>query len=373
MKRVVIFGQSDVTEEATRNTTLCAAFDVHADKIVDCTIQFGFAPPGTKPFMKLMYAVLFTPFRWVCLCLKYLFLPAHDLIFVPYPSYVDGWLGCLLGKINKKKVVIDSFLGIYDTIVRDRCLFSEKSLLAKMIWLYEKTFLSAADYILVDTDLNGEIFQRDYHLPKARIKTIPVGINETLWRPTQFPGTPKFKVIFWCTFIPLHGAEVVAKAAHLLEKKCPDIEFLVIGTGQLSSRFDSLLKNLQLSNLRWIPRFIPLKTIYAYVGASNCCLGIFGNTKKTQRVIPYKVYQALASGKAVITARTSASESLFTHKKNAILVNPDNPDDLADAIQSLQEDAGFANDLGRKGRVLYETHLSCDTINRKIGELLAQG
>jgi len=373
MKKVVILGQSNLTEEATRNTILCNAFNTHAEKIIDSTIQFGFAPPGTRPLAKLIYALIFTPFRWVAIIIKYWAAKDHDFIFVPYPSYVDGWIGCLLGRIKKKKVIIDAFLGIYDTLVRDRGLFSPRSFIARSIWQYEKRFLSAADYILVDTALNAEMFQEDYGLSGTKIKTIPVGIDETLWRPAPFLKMSKFKVIFWCTFIPLHGAEVVAKAAELIEKENPNIEFLIIGTGQLADRFDRLLKQLQLSNIKRIPRFISLKTIYAYVRDSHCCLGVFGSTDKTNRVIPYKVYQALASGRPVITALTAASQRVFIHKENALLVPPDNPEALANAILSLSQDTEFAIDIGRKGRILYENCLSCETIHKRIGELIAQG
>jgi len=373
MKKIVILGQSNVTEEATRNTILCAAFAIHADKIEDCTIKFGFAPPGTSPHIKLFYALLFTPLRWGSILFKYYQIKDHDAIFVPYPSYLDGWIGCILGKLKHKKVIIDGFLGIYDTIVRDRKIFKEESLIAQIIWQYEKLFLSSADHILVDTQLNGEMLQKDYDLPKGKIKIIPVGIDEDLWKPVKLPDTSKFKVIFWCTFIPLHGADIVAKAAHLLEKQRPDIEFLIIGTGQLSNNFDKLLKKLQLSNLKWISQFIPLKSIYALTKEAHCCLGIFGNTDKTDRVIPYKVYQALACDRPVITARTQASQALFTDKKDILLVSPGNPIELANAILSLHQDPLFAAEIGKKGRFLYEKYLSCAAINQKIGGLLAQG
>ncbi len=373
MKKVIFFGQSNVTEEATRNIVLCAAFDAHTDRSVDCTIQFGFAQPGTTPMLKVIYAILSSPLRWAALLSKYYFAEDHDFIFVPYPSYMDGWLACLLGKMKNKKVVIDAFLGIYDTVIRDRCLFKQKSLIARLIWHYEKKFLAAADYILVDTELNGEMLREDYRLPESKIKIIPVGIDETLWKPVRLSNTPKFKVVFWCTFIPLHGAEVVARAAQLIEGRTQNIEFIIIGTGQLSERFGKLLNEMLLSNLKWIAHFISLEAIYKHVKESHCCLGIFGNTDKSHRVIPYKVYQALASGRPVITARTKASQGLLTHRENALLVTPDAPEELADAILALQADAELSRDLGEKGRATYETCLSNNTINRKIGELLAQG
>ncbi len=370
MKRVVVFGQSDMTEEATRNSILCKAFADNSEHFIDCTIRFGFAQPGAAPMFKIFYGLLFVPLRWVCLSIKYFSLPEHDVVFVPYPSYIDGWLGCLLSKIKNKKVIIDAFLGVYDTIIRDRELFKKNTIVARIIWKYEAKLMSTADYLLVDTKLNGKMLQLDYCLPDSKMKSIPIGIDENLWIPTDFKLQNKFKVVFWCTFIPLHGAEVVAKAAEIVGKQFPQIEFIVIGTGQLAKKFAQLIGDLHLNNLKWDNRFIALHKIQKYVNEAHCCLGIFGDNNKSQRVIPYKIYQSLASAKPVITARTVSSETLFTHRKDAYLVNPIDPDDLAKAILWFYKNPELASNIGKNGLRLYASKLSCKVINKKIKELL---
>lgn len=373
MKRVVIFGQSKTTEDATRNIVLRKAFCANTKEIIFNTSSIGVLKPDSTPFIKLCLTSVFAPMRWISLSILYLFVSKHDIIYVPYPSsYIDGWLACFLGKIVKKQVIIDGFLGVYDTIVGDRELFLQNTMLAKIIWYYEKWFLSEADIILVDTDLNKEMLKKIYHLPDKKIKTIPVGIDEKLWRPFPNNDSSKFRVAFWCTFIPLHGADVVAKAALLLEKITSDIEFVVIGTGQQAKSFKTILKKRQPGNLTWIEHFISLDEIYSVVKDSHCCLGIFGNRAKTHRVIPYKVYQTLACGQPLITARTNATEKIFTHGKNALLVNPADPDDLVRAILSIYKNRQLAKQLGKNGRRLYETKLSYSVIENEIRQILKE-
>ena len=88
-----------------------------------------------------------------------------------------------------------------------------------------------------------------FNIDSHRITVVPVGVDESLWAPAGFPPDKPFKVVFWSTFIPLHGAEVVAHAAKLLEEKYTDITFLVIGNGQLGQDFAMLLEKLKLKNL----------------------------------------------------------------------------------------------------------------------------
>ncbi len=370
MNRVVVFGNIIMTEDATRNSILCNSFEKCADKCFKNTINFGFAKPEASPSTKLAYALLFSWLRWSVLFIKYFFLPDHNILFVPYPSHMDGWLACILGKICHKTVIIDGFIGLYDTIISDRGLVKKKGVLSKMIWQYEKCILSWADIVLVDTDLNGLMLKKSYGLLRTKIKAIPVGIDENLWKPFKNNRNFPFTVIFWCTFIPLHGAEVVAHSAKRLMRTDPDIKFLVIGTGQEAEKFSSRVKELQLNNLVWIRRFISMKKIYHLMKKSHCCLGVFGNRNKTQRVIPYKVYQALASSQPVITAGTKAANQLFIHGEHALLVNPNDPESLAEAILTLKANEKFAVHLGINGRRLYEKKLSNSVIDQKISEIL---
>lgn len=370
MKHVVIFGLSKSGPEAARNTVLCRVFSKIFLKTSHCTINFGFARPDAKPGAKIIHALIKAPLRWFWLGLKYLSIPDHDLVFVPYPSHSDAWLAMLLAGLRKKPVVLDAFYGIYDTAVRDRKIFKKSSLPARLIWKYENRLLKAADAILVDTTNNGAMFQKDFNIDSRRITAVPVGVDETLWTPVDAPENDRFQVVFWSTFIPLHGAATVARAAKQLEQKQPEIQFVVIGNGQLGEAFKTLLEKLKLKNLKWINRFIPLSEIRKYVEAADCCLGVFGKTDKTQRVIPYKAYQALASARPLITGQTKASTALFNHGVNALLVRLEDPQELSDAILKLAKNRKQVIDMGKNGWKLYQRMLSNAVIEAKLKEVV---
>ena len=74
------------------------------------------------------------------------------------------------------------------------------------------------------------------------------------------------------------------------------------------------------------------------IRSHDLSLGVFGVTPKTFRVIPSKVYDICAAGVPFITADTPAIREVFTHKKNAYLVPPGNPNALAEAILDLKND-----------------------------------
>ncbi len=68
---------------------------------------------------------------------------------------------------------------------------------------------------------------------------------------------------------------------------------------------------------------------------ADLVLGIFGDSDKSKRVIPNKLYQALAMGKAVLTADTPAIRELLTDDVNAFLCEAE-PDNIASRIFEIK-------------------------------------
>lgn len=370
-KKIVIFGSLNNLQEDSRNNILILTLEKLGWHLIRCIVNNGLARSGASPIAKLMLALACAPLRWFFLTIKYLSVPSHSIVYVPYPPHLDVWIVCFLARFKKSKIIIDAFMGLYDTIVRDRCLFQKKKILARCIWRYEKFILNSVDIVLVDTKEHVQMLTNDFNLPRGRVVPISIGIDEILWQPSEYPVERDiFNVLLWTTFIPLHGVDVVARAAKALEKEHEFIRFTVIGTGQLGDQFRNTLKKLRVKNLKWIDRFLPLNEIQKYVEQSHCCLGVFGKRDKTMRVIPYKVYQTLASARPLITAKTPAIERLLTHNENALLVSAGDHNELAKAISCLAKDKALAVKMADKGRELYQSKLSNQIVEQKLKEIL---
>ena len=86
---------------------------------------------------------------------------------------------------------------------------------------------------------------------------------------------------------------------------------------------------------------------------ADVCLGIFGDTEKAQRVIPNKVYEAMAMGKPVITGDTPAARWLLTHREHAFLVPVANSKAIADAVIELMKNRHLRDRLSHNGRQIF--------------------
>ena len=63
------------------------------------------------------------------------------------------------------------------------------------------------------------------------------------------------------------------------------------------------------------------------------------------------IIEAMACGKPVVATRTGGIPEIIEHGQDGLLVEPDNPGELADAIQSLLNNPKLGAALGAKGRI----------------------
>ena len=172
------------------------------------------------------------------------------------------------------------------------------------------------------------------------------------------------KVLFFGNFIPLQGVQYIIKAAKILEKE-PDIKFEIIGNGQTHGEMIDLAKNLRTSNIIFIEK-LPITGIAEHIRNADICLGIFGNTRKTQMVIPNKVYEAIAMVKPVITADTPAIRELFKDGESIVLCKEANPEDLAAKILELRANSNLRNSIAQKGYELFKEFATSQKIGQEL-------
>ena len=102
---------------------------------------------------------------------------------------------------------------------------------------------------------------------------------------------------------------------------------------------------------------------------ADVCLGIFGDTQKTQRVIPNKVYECLAMQKPVITADTPAMRELFD-ESDMMLVKAANSESLVDAIIYLKKNPELMNKIAVNGFNKFKNNASLFVLGGKLKNII---
>ena len=273
------------------------------------------------------------------LLVRYWRLPAHDAVLICYLGHLDVLLLWPLAKLRGRPIIWDAFLSLYNTVAEDRCLASQRSLLACVLFAWEWLACRAADTIVIDTAAHARYFIETFGISPRKIHRVFVGAEpEAFHLPPEGPArrdaNGSFTLLFYGQFIPLHGIETIVLVAKLTEHQ--GLSWQLIGTGQQAASIRSLIAALEPSNLHW-ESWVPYQNLVHRIHAADICLGIFGTTGKAQRVIPNKVFQIIASGKPLITADTLAARELLIPSTVVRLVPPGDPRALASAARAMAE------------------------------------
>jgi glycosyltransferase involved in cell wall biosynthesis len=282
-----------------------------------------------------------------------------DVILVGYPGHAD--LAAARRVAAGRPVVFNPLVSLADTAVGDRGLVSARSPVASALRALDRRAFRSADLVVADTEAHAAYFREAFDLPADRVAVALVGAEDALFRPGEAPaGGERFHTLFVGKLIPLHGLDTILAAAALV----PDVPFVVAGDGQLAP----LLAG-RPSNVEHVP-WIAYETLPDAYRRAGCALGIFGTGAKAARVIPNKVFQALATARPVITADTPGARELLTHELDALLVPPGDPQALAEAVRRLREDEALAARLADAGRSTYEARASEPVLGARWRALL---
>jgi len=272
-----------------------------------------------------------------------------DIIVVGFP----GQIIMILAKLFcRKKIIFDAFTSIYDSYVCDRKLVSRKSLKAKYYYFLDWFSCRLANRVLLDTETHIDYFVRAFKIKKEKFICLYVGSMPKIFHPRENSSKKdKFIVHFHASGIPLQGIEYVLDAAEELEN-VSKICFNIVGKIQAVLAVQSRLALHNYKNVNFIAS-VSIGELAQYINQADISLGIFGNTTKTKRVVPNKVFEALACKKPIITAKTLAVQEIFTDKEHLLFCRLADGKDLAQKILKLKKDVNFRNQIAENGYRLF--------------------
>jgi glycosyltransferase involved in cell wall biosynthesis len=346
MKTILFFGTYD--RKYARTLVLRNGFERNGWKVEECHIDPR-TNRGVSKYFKL--AALGMSAR----------KQKYDLVLVGFPGHTVVWLARLL---FGKEILFDAFLSLFDTNVSDRKLYSGSSWRGRYDRILDTWSCRLAGRVLLDTEGNIEYFVNSFNLPREKFIRVFIGADDEVFSPRDVPEEEIFTVHFHGTFIPLQGIRYIVKAADILRDK--NIHFRLIGHGQESAEIDASITSSNLGQIiERIPK-IPSLQVAEYMAKAHLVLGIFGESDKSKRAIPNKVYEAMAMGKAIITSDARGIQELPNYQNSFSLVPPGDSSALADAILELKENPEKRKILGVKAREIFTSQLSPEFLVERL-------
>ena len=234
-----------------------------------------------------------------------------DLVFVGFAPQLI--LPIWNFKFKKKKIIIDFFISMYDTLVFDRKKIKENSIFAKILKAIDKKTILLADYIISDTKEHGKYFIEEFGANKDNLNVLYLEADKSIYHEERIEKPnkvkDKFVVLYFGSILPLQGVEIVLGAVDILKKE-KDIFFYIIGP--IQQKYNKV-KSDNVEYIDWLSQ----QELAKYINFSDLCLaGHFNkDINKARRTIPGKAYIYDAMNKKMILGENPANHELFTETK----------------------------------------------------------
>ena len=230
----------------------------------------------------------------------------------------------------------------------------------------ENSFLRQSWKISTVTHRFIEHFQKR-GLPRTQITFLPNGADTEFLKP-QPPSRAlldrwqlhdKKVFLYVGTHAYYHGLDTLIEAAALLRERS-DIVFLMIGDGPERARLKQLSVDYGLTNV--IFGQSPYEEMDQLYSTAYASVATLRKIEVAQDMRLSKVFPSLSCAVPVIYAGVGEAAELLETHKCGVVVEPEAPALLAQAIASLASDETMRHNMGYAGRALVEREYSWSAI-----------
>ena len=245
-------------------------------------------------------------------------------------------------------------------------------------WAERTALASAAAVVAVSDGMRADILSCYPEISAERVRVIRNGIDTAEYAPDD--GTDVLErygidlarpyVIFVGRITRQKGVPVLLRAAASLD---PSAQLVLCAgaadTPELGAEVSWLVSELQASRsgVIWIPEMLPKKDViqlltHALVFACPSVYEPLGIVN----------LEAMACETAVVASRVGGIPEVVNDGVTGLLVPPDDPASLSDALNTLLRDPDRADAMGRAGRKRAVTEFSWDTVAAQTAALYAE-
>lgn len=244
----------------------------------------------------------------------------------------------LLGALSGKHPLITSLWGsdVYD--------FPSKSFLFQSIFRF---VLNRSDALLSTSASMAEEASKYY---KKRITVTPFGVDINLFdykKTESIFGTDEYVVGVAKNLEDVYGIDILMKAFAILKKNNPEkcFKLLIIGTGTKEENLKRLAGELSIEKDTVFTGRVLNEKLPEYYSMMD--VAVFLSRKESFGV---SALEAMSCGRPVVATGTEGFKEIIADGETGLIVEPDDPEAAASAIQRVYRNQELGLQMGRKGR-----------------------
>jgi len=321
-----------------------------------------------------------------------------DVVVVSSPTFFSLGSAWLLARLRRARLVVE-VRDLWPAIFVQLGVITNRRVIAALERCELAAYRAADAVVTVTEGFRDDIVRRG--IPAGKVHVIPNGVDLDRFRPAEPPddaprgadareakdapdpgdaraemrarlgaGAADTLVVYVGAHGISQGLQAVADAAALLADA--PVRFAFVGDGADKARLAAHVSRLGLANTALAPA-VPRDEVAGVLAAADICLVPLRAVPLFDTFIPSKMFEMLAAGRPVIGAVRGEAARILT-AAGAVVVPPQDPQALAEAIRALAADPARRAAMTRAGRAYVAEHFDrtqlADRYRRLVLELL---
>ncbi|MCI0595567.1 MAG: glycosyltransferase family 4 protein [candidate division Zixibacteria bacterium] len=229
-----------------------------------------------------------------------------------------------------------------------------------------RVFARAARITVVSHFLKNELVSL-FPETESKIAVIPMPIDPEVLQREPKANIPGRIILCPARLMEQKNLGVLLEAFAPVAAYIPDAKLLIVGSGPKETELKNKARYLDLDKkVEFLPAMPPPKLGRLYQAAEVVTL-----VSKNEG-FGLVLVEAFLFQKPVVAARSGGIGDIVADGGNGFLVDPDNPEEMADALKKLLADADLRKKMGEKGRRTYLEKFSPAKLAEKFDRLYAE-
>ncbi|MEP7072284.1 MAG: glycosyltransferase family 4 protein [Verrucomicrobiota bacterium] len=231
---------------------------------------------------------------------------------------------------------------------------------------------AAAAFVAAETDYSRNLLARCCPESASKIIRVYNGLDLSRFPEAKLTGRTgnPLRILSVGRLVAFKGFEVLIDACAILRERGVQLTCTIIGDGALREGLLTKVSQLDLvAQFSFVGEASQDDVLAALEECDLFALASTVDERGASDVFPTVIAEAMACAKAVVSTTVAGIPELVAHGKTGLLVSPDDPRALAEAIARISSDPETLRAYGQAGRLRLEENF---TIEKTIEPLLAQ-
>ena len=282
-----------------------------------------------------------------------------DVVIVSSPTFFSIASAWLIARIRRARLVVE-VRDLWPAIFVELGVLKNRHVIAILEWLELAAYRAADAVVVVSEGFRDDLLSRG--VPPEKVTTIRNGVDLDRFSPDVLPSPAARRRLgvnaddILVLYLGAHGISQglssLVEAAALLQGD--GVHLTLVGEGADKSAVQARLEQLGATNVTMLPS-VPSDQVPALIAAADVCVVPLRDVPLFSTFIPSKMFEYLGAGKAVVGAVRGEAARILD-EAGAVVVQPEDPMALADALRELAADPGRRAKMGRLGRQYVQQH-----------------